>query len=91
MKTIIGRNINTLIKSPIGGPNSNIVAPPMPGPKSTPSWRPVELSRTALCRVLAPDDVMDDQLAARPAEHAGHPMDDQQHARVPHLNRVGEK
>ena len=54
MKTIIGRYINTLIKSPAGAPKINIVAPPTAGPKSTPIFRPVELSLTALCKYSRP-------------------------------------
>jgi hypothetical protein len=36
-------------------------------------------------------DVMDDQLAAGPAQDAGHAVNHQQHAGVPNLNRIGEK
>ena len=49
------------------------------------------LSRTALGRLLRADDVVEQQLAGGAPEHTGAAVHDEEHRRVPHLQRVGQE
>ena len=42
-------------------------------------------------QMRGPDDVIEQQLVRRLPQHAGAAVDDQQHHRVPDLERVGEE
>ena len=85
MKMTIGKNISDIDKESHRRPEQQHGRAADAGAQEHAQLAARGIEPHRALQIFAPDDVVNDQLAARPAEHTGHAVDDQQDARVPHL------